>query len=144
MGVRATEPGVGARQGCTTSHRWCKEAFIKSSGVPTRPAQSTGTSQRNPSFSSSVQPQSGKPRPRDKPSGTGCAPSPDALCTAPFSSFTDDTVTSSTSESSALSKKRFTLQGFANLKGQKGKRRPPKIISWTGPSPWWHVSHPFV
>uniref|UniRef100_A0A5F8GL61 MCF.2 cell line derived transforming sequence like n=1 Tax=Monodelphis domestica TaxID=13616 RepID=A0A5F8GL61_MONDO len=32
----------------------------------------------------------------------------------------DDTVTSSTSESSALSKKRFTLQGFANLKSQKG------------------------
>uniref|UniRef100_G3WY65 MCF.2 cell line derived transforming sequence like n=1 Tax=Sarcophilus harrisii TaxID=9305 RepID=G3WY65_SARHA len=32
----------------------------------------------------------------------------------------DDTVTSSTSEGSALSKKRFTLQGFANLKSQKG------------------------
>ncbi|XP_032467449.1 guanine nucleotide exchange factor DBS isoform X2 [Phocoena sinus] len=32
----------------------------------------------------------------------------------------DDAVTSSTSESSALSKKRFTLQSFAALKGQKG------------------------
>ncbi|XP_074048165.1 guanine nucleotide exchange factor DBS isoform X3 [Macrotis lagotis] len=31
----------------------------------------------------------------------------------------DDTVASSTSEGSALSKKRFTLQGFANLKSQK-------------------------
>nr|XP_020146100.1 guanine nucleotide exchange factor DBS isoform X3 [Microcebus murinus] len=32
----------------------------------------------------------------------------------------DDAVTSSTSESSALSRKRFTLQGFASIKGQKG------------------------
>lgn len=47
--------------------------------------------------------------------------------TVPLSSFVDDTVTSSTSESSALSRKRFTLQGFANLKGQKGKRHPPAI-----------------
>ncbi|KAM5278719.1 guanine nucleotide exchange factor DBS isoform 3-T3 [Hipposideros larvatus] len=37
----------------------------------------------------------------------------------------DDTVTSSTSESSALSKKRFTLQGFANLKGQKASPTSP-------------------
>lgn len=134
----------GVHQGGTASHRWCKEAFVKSSGVPTHPAQCAGTFQRNPSSSPSVQPQSSKPRPRDEPGGTGCMFSPDALCTAPFSSFADDTVTSSTSESSALSKKRFTLQGFANLKGQKGKRRPPKIVSWTGPVPWWHVSHPFI
>ncbi|XP_021095058.1 guanine nucleotide exchange factor DBS isoform X3 [Heterocephalus glaber] len=32
----------------------------------------------------------------------------------------DDAVSSSASESSALSRKRFTLQGFASLKGQKG------------------------
>uniref|UniRef100_A0A5F8HBY1 MCF.2 cell line derived transforming sequence like n=1 Tax=Monodelphis domestica TaxID=13616 RepID=A0A5F8HBY1_MONDO len=37
----------------------------------------------------------------------------------------DDTVTSSTSESSALSKKRFTLQGFANLKSQKASPTSP-------------------
>ncbi|XP_045725694.1 guanine nucleotide exchange factor DBS isoform X2 [Mirounga angustirostris] len=37
----------------------------------------------------------------------------------------DDTVTSSTSESSALSRKRFTLQGFANLKGQKASPTSP-------------------
>ncbi|XP_039082559.1 guanine nucleotide exchange factor DBS isoform X2 [Hyaena hyaena] len=37
----------------------------------------------------------------------------------------DDTVTSSTSESSALSKKRFTLQGFATLKGQKASPTSP-------------------
>ncbi|XP_077014840.1 guanine nucleotide exchange factor DBS isoform X12 [Tamandua tetradactyla] len=37
----------------------------------------------------------------------------------------DDTVTSSTSESSALSKKRFTLQGFASLKGQKASPTSP-------------------
>lgn len=36
----------------------------------------------------------------------------------------DDAVSSSTSESSALSRKRFTLQGFANLKGQRGKEAP--------------------
>lgn len=35
-----------------------------------------------------------------------------------LSSFVDDT--SSTSECSVLSKKRFTLQGFTNLKSQKG------------------------
>lgn len=52
---------------------------------------------------------------------------PRAPHTIPLSSFVDDTVTSSTSESSALSRKRFTLQGFANLKGQKGKRHPPEI-----------------
>ncbi|XP_070376275.1 guanine nucleotide exchange factor DBS isoform X7 [Equus asinus] len=38
----------------------------------------------------------------------------------------DDTVTNSTSESSALSKKRFTLQGFANLKGQKASPTSPE------------------
>ncbi|XP_011913479.1 PREDICTED: guanine nucleotide exchange factor DBS isoform X13 [Cercocebus atys] len=37
----------------------------------------------------------------------------------------DDTVTSSASESSALSRKRFTLQGFANLKGQKASPTSP-------------------
>uniref|UniRef100_A0A6I8SUP7 MCF.2 cell line derived transforming sequence-like n=1 Tax=Xenopus tropicalis TaxID=8364 RepID=A0A6I8SUP7_XENTR len=35
----------------------------------------------------------------------------------------DGTVTSPTSDSSALSKKRFTLQGFSNLKSQKGWNR---------------------
>ncbi|XP_034614026.1 guanine nucleotide exchange factor DBS isoform X2 [Trachemys scripta elegans] len=37
----------------------------------------------------------------------------------------DDTVISSTSESSALSKKRFTLQGFTNLKSQKASPTSP-------------------
>ncbi|XP_032102164.1 guanine nucleotide exchange factor DBS isoform X6 [Sapajus apella] len=37
----------------------------------------------------------------------------------------DDAVTSSTSESSALSRKRFTLQGFGNLKGQKASPTSP-------------------
>ncbi|XP_047576414.1 guanine nucleotide exchange factor DBS isoform X3 [Lutra lutra] len=37
----------------------------------------------------------------------------------------DDSVPSSTSESSALSRKRFTLQGFANLKGQKASPTSP-------------------
>ncbi|KAM4860067.1 guanine nucleotide exchange factor DBS isoform 3-T3 [Thomomys bottae] len=37
----------------------------------------------------------------------------------------DDMVSSSTSESSALSVKRFTLQGFANLKGQKASPTSP-------------------
>ncbi|XP_033290899.1 guanine nucleotide exchange factor DBS isoform X5 [Orcinus orca] len=37
----------------------------------------------------------------------------------------DDAVTSSTSESSALSKKRFTLQSFAALKGQKASPTSP-------------------
>nr|XP_054385249.1 guanine nucleotide exchange factor DBS isoform X3 [Pongo abelii] len=43
-----------------------------------------------------------------------------APLTKPPEKGKDDTVTSSASESSALSRKRFTLQGFANLKGQKG------------------------
>ncbi|XP_023570912.1 guanine nucleotide exchange factor DBS isoform X9 [Octodon degus] len=37
----------------------------------------------------------------------------------------DDSVSSSASESSALSRKRFTLQGFANLKGQKASPTSP-------------------
>ncbi|XP_029460538.1 guanine nucleotide exchange factor DBS isoform X8 [Rhinatrema bivittatum] len=37
----------------------------------------------------------------------------------------DDTVTSPTSECSALSKKRFTLQGFTNLKNQKASPTSP-------------------
>ncbi|XP_053419519.1 guanine nucleotide exchange factor DBS isoform X4 [Nycticebus coucang] len=37
----------------------------------------------------------------------------------------DDVVTSSTSESSALSRKRFTLQGLANIKGQKASPTSP-------------------
>lgn len=94
--------------------------------------------------------QSGKPSPSNEPQcDLTCAlpratPVVGALCTVPFSSFVDDTVTSSTSESSALSKKRFTLQGFANLKGQKGKRHLPKIVFWTCASLWWHVCHPSV
>lgn len=46
---------------------------------------------------------------------------PDAVSAFCLSSLLDDAVPSSTSESSALSRKRFTLQGLANLKGQKGK-----------------------
>lgn len=46
---------------------------------------------------------------------TSSWPSPVSLS---LSSFVDDT--SSTSECSVLSKKRFTLQGFTNLKSQKG------------------------
>lgn len=50
--------------------------------------------------------------------GPGCdRPAPPAPPSLPA----DDAVTSSTSESSALSKKRFTLQSFAALKAQKGK-----------------------
>lgn len=50
---------------------------------------------------------------------------PDAISTLCLSSLLDDAVPSSTSESSALSRKRFTLQGLANLKGQKGKEAVP-------------------
>nr|XP_054303007.1 guanine nucleotide exchange factor DBS isoform X8 [Pongo pygmaeus]XP_054303009.1 guanine nucleotide exchange factor DBS isoform X8 [Pongo pygmaeus]XP_054303010.1 guanine nucleotide exchange factor DBS isoform X8 [Pongo pygmaeus] len=57
--------------------------------------------------------------------GPASAPGCDALCIVSFSSFIDDTVTSSASESSALSRKRFTLQGFANLKGQKASPTSP-------------------
>ncbi|XP_034614025.1 guanine nucleotide exchange factor DBS isoform X1 [Trachemys scripta elegans] len=52
----------------------------------------------------------------------------------------DDTVISSTSESSALSKKRFTLQGFTNLKSQKetpsptAKNQTLPMILLTGPA----------
>uniref|UniRef100_A0A287CUT1 MCF.2 cell line derived transforming sequence like n=1 Tax=Ictidomys tridecemlineatus TaxID=43179 RepID=A0A287CUT1_ICTTR len=46
-----------------------------------------------------------------------------ALCTSLF--LLDDAVSSSTSESSALSRKRFTLQGFANLKGQRASPTSP-------------------
>ena len=50
--------------------------------------------------------------------GPGCdRPAPPAPPSLPA----DDAVTSSTSESSALSKKRFTLQSFAALKAQKGQ-----------------------
>lgn len=41
-----------------------------------------------------------------------------SLFSVSFFSFVDDT--NSTSECSVLSKKRFTLQGFTNLKSQKG------------------------
>lgn len=50
---------------------------------------------------------------------------PDAVSAFCLSSLLDDAVPSSTSESSALSRKRFTLQGLANLKGQKGKAAVP-------------------
>ncbi|XP_042717356.2 guanine nucleotide exchange factor DBS isoform X2 [Chrysemys picta bellii] len=52
----------------------------------------------------------------------------------------DDTVISSTSECSALSKKRFTLQGFTNLKSQKetpsptAKNQTLPMILLTGPA----------
>nr|XP_054303012.1 guanine nucleotide exchange factor DBS isoform X10 [Pongo pygmaeus] len=48
-----------------------------------------------------------------------------APLTKPPEKGKDDTVTSSASESSALSRKRFTLQGFANLKGQKASPTSP-------------------
>ncbi|XP_032007258.1 guanine nucleotide exchange factor DBS isoform X25 [Hylobates moloch] len=48
-----------------------------------------------------------------------------APLTKPPEKGRDDTVTSSASESSALSRKRFTLQGFANLKGQKASPTSP-------------------
>lgn len=51
---------------------------------------------------------------------------PDAVSAFCLSSLLDDAVPSSTSESSALSRKRFTLQGLANLKGQKGKEAVPR------------------
>lgn len=56
----------------------------------------------------------------------------------------DDAVTSSTSESSALSKKRFTLQSFAALKGQKGKGARPRPAGGLlgGSRPWLCVIHP--
>lgn len=50
---------------------------------------------------------------------------PDAVSAFCLSSLLDDAVPNSTSESSALSRKRFTLQGLANLKGQKGKEAVP-------------------
>lgn len=68
--------------------------------------------------------------PEESPGDLMCAPSATGCGhphTIALSSFVDDMVTSSTSESSALSRKRFTLQGFANLKGQKGKRHSPQI-----------------
>lgn len=43
-----------------------------------------------------------------------------ATLSKPTQKGKDDAVSSSASESSALSRKRFTLQGFASLKGQKG------------------------
>lgn len=51
---------------------------------------------------------------------------PGRLHAAPLSSLVDGPVTSSAAESSALSEKRFALQGFAALRGQKGKRPPPQ------------------
>ncbi|XP_013961936.1 guanine nucleotide exchange factor DBS isoform X35 [Canis lupus familiaris] len=64
----------------------------------------------------------------------------------------DDMVTSSTSESSALSRKRFTLQGFANLKGQKASptspdKKPKRHEVKSDPTPfglrgWSKTSHP--
>uniref|UniRef100_A0A8C0DVZ9 SH3 domain-containing protein n=1 Tax=Balaenoptera musculus TaxID=9771 RepID=A0A8C0DVZ9_BALMU len=48
-----------------------------------------------------------------------------ALLPRPPEKGRDDAVTSSTSESSALSKKRFTLQSFAALKGQKASPTSP-------------------
>lgn len=144
MGVRATEPGVGGASGMhslpsVVQRRICKE--LRGSHLP---CAERWNLPEEPLFLvvsiTTVQQTQSQRRARW-----------DWMCTlprcplhCPFLSFTDDTVTSSTSESSALSKKRFTLQGFANLKGQKGKRHPPKIVSRTGPSPWWHVSHPFV
>ncbi|XP_055101296.2 guanine nucleotide exchange factor DBS isoform X16 [Symphalangus syndactylus] len=48
-----------------------------------------------------------------------------APLTKPPEKGRDDTVTSSASESSVLSRKRFTVQGFANLKGQKASPTSP-------------------
>lgn len=102
--------------------------------VTTHPTQSPGPSQRNPSSSPSVETPGRQTQPRDELwlRLTCALPRPAwaaaALRTVALSSFVDDTVTSSTSESSALSKKRFTLQGLATLKGQKGKRRSPGIV----------------
>lgn len=44
-----------------------------------------------------------------------------------FSSESDEAVTSPTSDRAAVAKKRFTLQGFSNIKAQKGNCRPLSI-----------------
>lgn len=41
-----------------------------------------------------------------------------------FPSESDEGVTSPTSDRAAVAKKRFTLQGFSNLKAQKGNCKP--------------------
>lgn len=41
-----------------------------------------------------------------------------------FPSGSDEGVTSPTSDRAAVAKKRFTLQGFSNLKAQKGNHKP--------------------
>lgn len=77
---------------------------------------------------------------------------PDAISALCLSSLLDDAVPSSTSESSALSRKRFTLQGLANLKGQKGKEAaplPPSTPSscgdhWCHMQPHKPISHPVI
>lgn len=75
---------------------------------------------------------------------------PDAVSAFCLSSLLDDAVPSSTSESSALSRKRFTLQGLANLKGQKGKEAvsPAALHAifvwrlWHHTQPHEPISHP--
>ncbi|XP_028249360.1 guanine nucleotide exchange factor DBS isoform X4 [Parambassis ranga] len=50
--------------------------------------------------------------------------SPDVNSSSPKPTAKDEAVTSPTSDRAAVSKKRFTLQGFSNLKAQKGNCRP--------------------
>lgn len=77
---------------------------------------------------------------------------PDAISALCLSSLLDDAVPSSTSESSALSRKRFMLQGLANLKGQKGKEAVPPLPStpsscgdlWRHMQPHKSISHPVI
>lgn len=77
---------------------------------------------------------------------------PEAVSAFCLSSLLDDAVPSSTSESSALSRKRFTLQGLANLKGQKGKEAVPPLPStpsscgglWRHTQPHNHISYPVI
>lgn len=65
--------------------------------------------------------------------GAGTAARGRALCTVPNFFLVDDAVPSSTSESAALSKKRFALQSFAALKGQKGKGVPSGLRASPAP-----------
>lgn len=48
----------------------------------------------------------------------------------------DDTVTSPTTDRAAVAKKRFTLQGFSNLKSQKGITGFPVLPNNQQGKPW--------
>ncbi|XP_060944121.1 guanine nucleotide exchange factor DBS-like isoform X5 [Limanda limanda] len=54
-----------------------------------------------------------------------CSPDVNSSSSSPKPTGKDEAATSPTSDRAAAAKKRFTLQGFSNLKAQKGNGRPP-------------------